>query len=309
MKITVHTLVKNEARFIWYSVMSVIKYVDRVRLWDTGSTDNTLEIIDEVAKPPEAKGKEIFQIKKLNLEKFNEAELRSQMLIEDTETISKKMKETLAFSLARQKMLEATTADWFIVLDGDEIWWEDSIKEMVTAIKEHHQKYDCIVVPTVNVVGDMFHYQEKPAGRYHLAGRVGHYNLRAVNRKVPGLHAKGEHGVFGWADENGVMIENRDPKRILFLDAPYLHTTHLRRAGVAKDEQNVLKRKKKKKFEIGISFSKDYYYPEVFFRPRPEMVPSVWGVPSLSYKVRAFFETPLRKIHRRTFLKYQKHGY
>ena len=284
MKITAHTLIKNEARFIWYSVMSVIKYVDRVKIWDTGSTDNTIEIIEEIAKTPEAKGKKFFQIKKLNLEKFDEAQLRGRMLKE-------------------------TTADWFIVLDGDEIWWEDSIKRVVTAIREYHDKYDCIVVPTVNVVGDMFHYQEKPAGRYHLAGRVGHYNLRAVNRKIPGLHAKGEHGVFGWADENGVMIENRDPKRILFLDAPYLHTTHLRRAGVAKDEQNVLKRKKKKKFEIGIPFSKDYYYPEVFFRPRPEIVPSVWEVPSLSYKVRAFFETPLRKIHRRSFLKYQKHGY
>jgi hypothetical protein len=50
LKITAHTLVKNEARFVWYSVMSVIEHVDKILLWDTGSTDGTKEILKKISK-------------------------------------------------------------------------------------------------------------------------------------------------------------------------------------------------------------------------------------------------------------------
>lgn len=288
MKITVHTLVKNEARFIWYSLMSVIKYVDRVRIWDTGSTDGTLEIIEEIAKTPEAKGKELFQIKKLKLEKFDEAELRRQMLTEDVGTIPE---------------------DWFIVVDADEIWWDGSIRTLTETIRRDGAKYESIVVPSINLVGDMYHYQEKQAGRYHLAGRVGHYNLRAVNRGIPGLASKGEHGKWGWVDEDGQMIQERDSSKILYLQAPYLHATFLKRAGKKGADREVVKRQKKLKHELGISFTYDFYYPEIFFRPKPDMVPSPWRVANLEYNFRAFFETPLRKIYRRTVMPFKKYGY
>src|SRR3989344_4886974 len=45
-----HTLVRNEGRFLWFAVMSVINHVDRVLLWDTGSTDQTIEIISEIKR-------------------------------------------------------------------------------------------------------------------------------------------------------------------------------------------------------------------------------------------------------------------
>ena len=45
MKIWAHTLVMNEDRFIWYAVMSVIDYVDKILIFDTGSTDGTVRII------------------------------------------------------------------------------------------------------------------------------------------------------------------------------------------------------------------------------------------------------------------------
>jgi len=284
MKIYAHTLVKNEARFVWYSVMSVIKYVDRVRIWDTGSTDGTLEIIEEIAKTPEAKGKEIFQVKRLDLEKFNEAELRGQML-------------------------EETTADWFIVVDADEIWWEDSIRMLTEAIRTEGERFESVVVPTINLVGDVFHYQERAAGRYHLAGRVGHYNLRAVKKDIPGLASKGEHGQWGWVDEEGKMIQERDPKKILYLPAPYLHATFLKRAGKRGLDREVVKRQRKLKHELGISFPYDFYYPEVFFRPKPDLVPSPWRPTNFEYNFRAFFETPLKRLRRRSFLKYARHGY
>jgi hypothetical protein len=70
-----------------------------------------------------------------------------------------------------------------------------------------------------------------------------------------------------------------------------------------------MQRSKKNKHEIGIPVPLDFYYPEVFFRPRPKIVPSVWETPSFNFKLKAFVETPLRKIYRRTLLKNKEHGY
>ena len=45
-----HTMVKNEARWLWYSVNSVIDHVDKLLLWDTGSTDGSIEIEKELVR-------------------------------------------------------------------------------------------------------------------------------------------------------------------------------------------------------------------------------------------------------------------
>lgn len=273
MTISAHTLVKNEARYVWYAIMSVIDHVDKVLLWDTGSTDGTLEIIQEILKTPQAKGK-------VNFKKIDNV---------TSETFSK----------VRQLMLDETKTDWFIMVDGDEVWWEESIKQVVDTINAKGDRLESIVVPTINLIGDIYHYQEESTGQYHLAGRTGHLNLRGINRKIPGLHSWGPHGQWGWVDEKDKMIQYRDPKKILYIDAPYLHATNVPRAGSFNKEHDVPKRAMKRKYELGIPFPLDFYYPEVFFRPRPEIAPSPWEKTDAKFKVRAALETPLRKIKRR----------
>lgn len=282
MKISAHCLVKNEDRFVWYSIMSVIDYVDEVRIWDTGSTDNTLEIVEEIRK-------RYVGVNKIIVKKFNSPDFRE--------------------GAVRQQMLDSEDADWFVVLDADEIWWNDSIKIVTETIRREKNNIESIVVPTINLVGDVFHYQEKEAGRYNLVEKKGHYNLRAINRSIPGLSSSGEHGMWGWVDKEGVMIQNRSSSKTLFVDAPYLHTTHLERSGERGGDRSVFKRAKKLKYELGNNFPLDYYYPEVFFRSRPPIVLSPWQITDCSYKFRAFFETPLKKIYRRSLLKYARHGY
>lgn len=274
LTITAHCLVKNEERFVWYSVMSVLPYVDKLLLWDTGSTDGTLDIISEIMKEDSHK--------KIEFKKYGE-------VTKDT------------FTQVRQEMLDATKTDWFIVVDGDEIWWQDSIKKVVETIQTKGNELESIVVPTINLVGDIYHYQEQAAGKYLLAGHRGHYNLRGVNRKIPGLHSFGPHGTWGWVDGNNKMIQDREKRKILFIDAPYLHATFLPRAAERQQEQDVPKRAKKLKHELGISFPLDFYYPEILFLPRPKIVPSVWVKMTDAYRRRALLETPLRKIKRRIF--------
>ena len=271
MSIWAHTLVKNEARWLWFAVASIVEHVDKVLLWDTGSSDGTLKVVEELQKNFPAKIE-------FNRVKQNTAE---------------------EFPKIRQQMLDATESDWFLVVDGDEIWWEGSILKVVAEIKNSGEKLESIVVPTINVVGDIFHFQPESAGKYTLAGRTGHYALRAINKSIPGLHSDSPHGTWGWADGEGKMIQDRDKNKIKFIDAPYLHTTHLPRGGGRVHDLEVVKRKKKYKHEVGKSFSLDYYYPEVFFRSRPNFVPSPWESRGGRYTLQAYIETPLKIAKRR----------
>lgn len=269
--ICAHTLVKNEERFLWFAVSSVVNFVDRVLIWDTGSTDNTKKIIKLLKK----KYPEKISIK--FLKSINSSQ----------------------FPLVRQRMLKETKEDWILMLDGDEIWWEKSIRKVTTFIQKHGKKTESIVVSTKMLIGDIFHYQEEKAGNYKLAGRKGHLSLRAVNTKIPGLSSKNPHGTWGWVDENGKMIQERKQKKIKYLNAPYLHASFLKRAGKIGDEKRVPKRKKKFKYELGISFPKDYYFPESFFYEKPDLVPSPWKSFEMIYFLKALIQTPLKKFKRR----------
>ncbi len=271
MKIWAHTLVKNEARRLWYSVSSVINHVDKLLLWDAGSTDGSIEIEKELAK--KYPDKIIFK--------------------------SRLQKTAEEFTGVRQEMLDETESDWFLMLDADEIWFEDSIKKVIGTIKNEGESIESVVVQTINLVGDIFHFQEEAAGRYKFGDKVGHYNLRAIKRNIPGLHSKGAHGVWGWADGDGKMIQDRDSDKLKFVDVPYLHATFLPRGGERSNDLEVIKRAKKLKYEIGKPFPLDYYYPEVFFENKPDFISSPWEAMSGYFETRAFFETPLRKIKRR----------
>ena len=271
MSIWAHTLVKNEEKYLWYAVSSVIDYVDKLLLWDTGSTDGS----SMIAKRLKEKFPERIDFKQVTLRGAEE------------------------FPKVRRAMLEATDADWFIVVDGDEVWWEDSIKKVVRLISTRGRNIESIVVPMIYPVGDIFHRQEEAAGKYRIAGRKGHLNLRAVNRKIPGLSSSNPHGTWDWTDGEGKMIQDRDPKKIVFVDAPYLHFSLLPRAGERSEDEKVIKRAQKLKHELGARFPKDYYYPEVFFRPRPDSVPSPWKRMDTKFLIRSAIETPPRKIKRR----------
>lgn len=271
MKIAAHTLVKNEGRFVWYSVMSVSPCVDKIYLWDTGSTDSTPKILKEIKK-------RLGQ--KVDLKFLKSVDINS-------------------FAQVRQQMLDATAEDWFIMLDADEIWWDENIAKLTAFIRQSGHEYESVVVPTINLVGDMYHYQEKKAGLYKLAGKVGHYGLRAINKKIPGLKSYSPHGTWGWVDESNKMIQDRDHSEIKFLNLPYLHTTFLQRSDHKDKDAEVPKRTKKFKFELGNTFARDYFYPEVFFRDKPDFVPNIWEPMGTSFYLKAMWQTPLRKIKRR----------
>ncbi len=271
MKGWAHTLVKNEERYVWYAVMSVIDWVDKILIWDTGRTDKTIEIIKEIEKvyPDKVDFKEVGEV------------------------------DPQKFTKVRQKMLDATGSDWLILIDGDEVWWEDSIKAVISTVRTEGETLETIITVPYNIVGDIYHYQEEAAGRYEIDGRRGHLSIRALSRKIPGLHLEKPHGIQGFFDKNGILIQERQKKFRKFLDASFMPFTYMARSSSREKDLKVPKRDIKLKYELGIPFPLDFYFPEVFFRPRPDIVPSPWFNMDRAYLAKALVQTPFRKLKRR----------
>lgn len=262
MKIWAQTIVHNEENFIWFAIMSVVDFVDKVVIWDTGSTDKTVEIIKEIIK---MKGDKI---------EFKEV---GEVGVDE-------------FTQMRQKMLEQADCGWILILDGDEVWWDGSIKKVVKAIQDEDGKIDGIVVPFFVAVGDIYHHQEEAAGEYRMLGRQGHLTLRAINRKIPGLHLGLPYGHEGYFDENKKPIQERE--KVIFLDAPFLHMTHLKRSSI--------KRKYEKyKYDKGIAFPENFAFPEILFRERPEIIASPLHKRGIVYNALSLVRFPFVYCYRR----------
>lgn len=271
--IWVHTLVKNEERYLWYAVMSVVDHVDKILLWDTGSTDKTVEIIKEIQK---IKGEKIDfrEVGSVDSEKFTQI---------------------------RQQMLDQTKSDWFLIVDGDEVWWEESIKKVVNTIQEEGNNLETIISSYYNIIGDIYHYQGEEAGRYKIDDKEGHFNIRAINREINGLHFKKPHGQQGLYDESGILIQERPQKYRKFINFPYLHFTNMIRSSSHQKDLDVPKRNKKFKHEIGIAFPKNFHYPEVFYKDKPKVIFSPWDKMSQAYFLRGTGETLLKRVKRKLF--------
>ena len=264
MKIWVNTIVNNEENFIWFAVMSVIDYVDKILIWDTGSSDQTVNIIQELMQIHSNKisFKEVGEVNKFQFPKM------------------------------RQKMLDESKSDWVLILDGDEIWWESSIRKIKHEINFKGDQFEGIVVPMVVPVGDIFHLQEEKAGRYKILGKKGHLSLKAFSKNIPNLHVDAFYGKEAFLDKDNIPIQER--KKIIFLNTPLLHVTHLKRSKH--------KRKYDKfKNEFGNPVSENFKFPEVLYKNYPRQIPDPFQKISGSDLIKAKLLTPLRKLKRRMY--------
>lgn len=266
MYLTAHTIVKNEERWIWYAINSVIDYVDELLVWDTGSTDATVNIVRSISSP------------KIKFREFGQVNPQT-------------------FTQARQKMLDETHSDWLMLVDGDEIWPKHSIQTATTFIKAS-QGIESVVVRTNNLVGDIYHRLPQSSGLYHLAGRFGHLALRFINLNlIPDLKVGRPHGQQGFFDAHNRLIQNRDPAKIAYLDIPYHHATHLTRSEL---DLSVMKRNFKFKYELGEKIPPNEI-PEIFFSSHPTIVPEVTQPAPLGFWLLSALATPFRRLRRQFF--------
>lgn len=249
--ITVHMIVHNEEQWVWYGLQSVLPYVEKIIVYDTGSTDSTVEIIKT--------------IKSSKIEFSQKGKVSSVQLIK-----------------LRNEQITKTVTNWFMLLDGDEVWPEDSFKELKRVLST--TKKDAIVVKAVLPVGDLTHFQPDSAGRYRLLGKVGHYNIRAY-RKMANYSWQGVYPDEAYADHVGTPIQNND-NQLLLLKNLYWH-------------MRLLKRSKKREGKLEIGIKKRIKMPSVFLQERPRIVP----LPLVRFTpfqyIIAFIITPVLRLKRR----------
>lgn len=261
--ITGHMVVRNEERWVWFAIKSVIDYLDELIIYDTGSEDKTVEIIKSIDS-----GKIKFSQK---------GSVNRKSLVE-----------------LRNKQIRETHTPWFLIIDGDEVWPKENIKKLILTVEKLPEEKKAVVVRTRNCVGDIYHYQSELAGEYKILGMKGHFNTRAFRNG--GLTVKGEYPLEAYCDQEGPL--NSQDEKLHFLDTYYLHMTHMPRSSKREYEASVIDRLKKIKIEKGIEFKKGEPFPEIFNLKRPEIVPDPFVKLTLVQQFIVEVLTPLKNLKR-----------
>lgn len=270
-KITVHCVVKNEERWIWFALQSIKDVAEKILIYDTGSTDNTAKIIKS------------FKEKKIQFEQKGIVDARGLVQL-------------------RREQLKKTKTDWFLILDGDEIWPEKTKIELVGKLKTAKGDDWAVVLRAWNLVGDIYHFHPESI-HYHWPFAPQNYsgwaNLRVIKTSIPGLKIKGEYPQEAYYDNKNVPIQNYGSKHLIFLKNRYLHTSYLIRSDTRTTDKQTLNRKQKAKMELGIKIPKQFKYPRAFYKKRPSYIPDPWQKRSKSQTVISLIQTPLKEARRR----------
>ncbi len=227
VKITTHTIVKNEENWVGYAIKSVLPFALEMLVADDNSSDNTAEIIKSIKDP------------KIKFSKEN-------------------LKSAAEHTALRNKMLAETKTDWFLILDGDEVWNFNTFQRLLVFLESLDKSVYGVVVPFRNCVGDVWHYLPEETGGYQLLERVGNITIRAY-RKIPGFKWVGDYPLEAYVDDIGIPT-NSQPDRLRFFDGFYWHLTHLPRSSFG----GKVKGWRKTKIEKGIRVVDKKELPEVF---------------------------------------------
>jgi glycosyltransferase involved in cell wall biosynthesis len=259
--VTAHMIVRNEDRFVWHAINSVLPLVKQMLIYDTGSTDDTVRIMENLAK----------KNKKIKFRKFN-------------------IKSPTEVGQLRIKQVKETKTPWFLIVDGDEIWPEKQLKKLLglSAPGKLPKKIIGVVNPFRDAVGDIWHYQSDSGGRYSLLGRIGHYTIRLM--RTLDYEIGGDYPNEGYYLDGRLINEQDD--LLVFCATWYLHTTHLRRSSRGKDYG-----RRKKVVETGIEFKKNEL-PETLFEEREGKI-DVLVRRGIEYEIMARLITPLKKVKRK----------
>lgn len=233
MKITGHCVVKNEDVWVWYALQSVLPFCDEILVFDTGSTDKTVEVINSINS--------------------------SKIILEEKGGVDRKGLVKL-----RKEQIERTTTEWFLIIDGDEIWPEENIKKIIDAAKSSKPETNAVFNRVRNCVGDVYHYTSDLSGRYEIAGKKGNLNIRLI-RKQAGLDIQGEYPLEAYT-LNGTPVQDLT-EDLVYVDTWLLHTSYLKRSSSDKNKTSG-SFGRKKVWEKGILMNSNEL-PKILFEKGP----------------------------------------
>jgi glycosyltransferase involved in cell wall biosynthesis len=140
--ITVHCRVRNEERFIKAAILSVLPLAHRVLVYDTGSTDRTL------------------------------AEIRS-IGSDKIELVEKAPSDPRGIMEYRNEMIERTETEWFMLVDGDEIYPAHSVRRILEEMQNVPSSVHRITLRSRHFFTNFnFVYPDDRIGRIYRTGQI-----------------------------------------------------------------------------------------------------------------------------------------
>jgi len=248
--LTVHVVAKNEEKWIWYALKSVLDVADRILVYDTGSTDDTIKII-----------------KSINDKKIELTEIGNVTPDE--------------FTKLRQSQIDETKSNWIFVCDADEIWSKDALNGVIERIKAAPENIIAGFVKYFEFVKDIHHYymgHEQIIFPLNEKKTYGWYAIRFI-KMIPGLYCGNPYGAEGYFTANGNELQRNGFNNYLWCeDTYYFHARNLLRSSNEAKDKEVMQRVEKRHYmKIGkippVYRGVKITYPEVFFDDtRPEFV-------------------------------------
>lgn len=271
--LTVHMMLCNEERWCWYAIMSVIDFADQMIIFDTGSSDRTVEIVNSI---------------------INSNKYRDKIIFEERGKVDRG-----AFIELRNEMVQRTKTDYFMVVDGDEVYYFGQM-EIIRKMLDSNENYEIGVVGFVNCAGDVKHFRDPLNEHFRFLNREGAITHRITSRHIPGIKCGSPDGKWdGFYDIGGTYVVPDSKYKTFWVDGFYLHMTNMLRSSNRKLDGEVgwpSKRVKKliKRSTWDGEFSKDFIYPEVFYIERPKNVIEPWRRdPGIERKIMQFIKNIL----------------
>lgn len=156
--ITIHTMVRDEIETIAYALASTAEHADKVLVTDTGSTDGTWELLQELAS-----GWKWMDLK----QDLNVPDSRAYHFDQEG-TLHRDFDPHPHIVRVRNEHIQATETEWCWVVDGDEVYHRETVEYILARLDSKPPKLAGFV-PFRHFVQDRYHYA--PAGGPALYGR------------------------------------------------------------------------------------------------------------------------------------------
>lgn len=239
--LTVHCIVRNEERWVWFAVRAALPFCERLLLWDTGSTDGTLEIVRQLASP------------KITFRQCGNV-------------------DAVSLTGLRNEMIRQTRTGWFAVVDGDEVWTPACWVE--AAHRRREREAEVIVVPFLYPFPRLGYFSATNDDDFYIAGMTGSYSAK-VFRLGKDVHWRGSYG----GEEirlGGAVVSRGDYPGMRVIGSPVWHMTLLERSsmdGATMGRSGKLHIDDPARSEF-LRMERWADLPEVLFHERPSQVPN-----------------------------------
>lgn len=241
--VTGHLVVRNEEVWIWYVIKSVLPYLDKLLICDTGSEDKTIEIIETF------KSDKITLIKK---PKLGPVEFQAK------------------FNEYKNELIDMTETPWSFVLDGDEVFHYKAMEEMIEKLKTIPEQWTVLSVRMKYFVEHLHRVSSKDVIEHYRFFRTkAHrwaYGYGQIVLAFP--QPTKNHRLAHWYNKEG-------------WDFDCFHTSFLKRSNTHdSDEDSYQRQHRKTRTQFGKIYTGKYGYsgpyPEVFYeKDVPEIVKNI----------------------------------